>query len=91
MINKKKEETPSVKSPKNRYHVEIYFRPAIKELGSVVSLGAMTIEDARALGIQEAKRILLNSPECKADILIKENRAIYPKFDWHDVEKFNVN
>lgn len=76
-------------SPKNKFFAEINFTPSIKELGSVVSLGAMTLEDVEYLATQEAQRIISNSSS-KAYIVIRENMAAYPKFDWVQVKKYTV-
>jgi hypothetical protein len=40
----KKQEEPSLHSPKNRYHVEVHFPEPLENLGSVVSFGTMNLD-----------------------------------------------
>lgn len=77
-------ETKSFKSPKNRYSVEINYDKPLKELGSVVSFTANTIEECRELAAMQAEHY-------PSMVVIRENKKTYPEFDWVVVEKYNLN
>ena len=81
--------TPTRKSPKNKFFAHIYFSQPIDEIGSVTSLGAMTIESVQDLAEQEARRIVAGT-KVTAEIEIRENKKDYPSFEWVTVKKYQL-
>ena len=79
----------SKKSPKNKFFAKIYFSRPIDEIGSVTSLGAMTIESVQDLAEQEARRIVAGT-DIAAEIEIRENKKEYPSFEWVTVKKYQL-
>ena len=62
----------SIHSPKNKYSANIYFEPATKELGSVITF---TINS-----VKELYKLADNYKYSSVDIY--ENKETYPKFNW---------
>lgn len=79
----------SSRSPKNKYFAEVYYNEALKNIGSVSSLGGMDIDDLKNsipyyLGdnIKKAKG---------ATVVIRKNRKTFPEFDWQVVETYHCD
>lgn len=72
-------------SPKNRYYVEVYFPKPLKNLGSVVSFGTMTLDNVEDT---VRKYYMYNQPVVRVAIL--ENLKTYPEFEWKKVSMFDV-
>ena len=72
-----KNETPSLRSPKNRYRVEVHYPQPLDGVGSVVSFGTMSLE-----GIDDYIRRYWMNNQPKAYVVIRENKKTYPEFDW---------
>lgn len=68
----------SLHSPKSKYRGEIVFESPRQGLGSVVSYTNDDIEYLRALLHKQAP----------GHIIIRENKATYPSFDWVIVEDY---
>ena len=73
-------------SPKNRYHVEIHFPKPLKNLGSVVGFGTMSLD-----GIDEQIRKYWMYEQPTVHVIITENMKTYPEFDWKVVRNENIN
>ena len=73
-------------SPKNRYHVEVFFPEPLPNLGSVVSFGTMSLE-----GIDDYIRRYYMYQQPVVNVRITENLKKYPEFDWHIVRTFDLN
>ena len=74
----------SMRSPKNKFRGVIYFDEAIKEIGSVISFSSNDIQALKDLCTQQAG----SHP---SRIVVLENKALYPSFDWVEVERFDLN
>ena len=72
-------------SPRNRYFVQIYFPKPLKNLGSCVSYGTMSLE-----GIEDNVRkwYMYNQPVVR--VFVHENLKTYPEFEWKNVKAFDV-
>lgn len=73
----------SLHSPKNRYMVEINFDIALKELGSKVTFTSDSIEALKSLASDTAK-------DHKCSVVIRENKADYPAFNWQVIERYRL-
>lgn len=82
----KKQEEPSLHSPKNRYHVEVHFPEPLENLGSVVSFGTMNLD-----GIDNYIRRYWMYGQPTVHVIIRENLKTYPQFDWKEVRNENLN
>ena len=81
--NPQKPITPN--SPRNRYYVEVYFPKPLKNLGSCVSFGTMTLDDVED---RVRKYYMYNQPVVRVAIL--ENLKTYPEFQWKKFSMFDV-
>lgn len=77
--------TPSLHSPKNRYHVEVHYRKPLPGVGSVVSFGTMDIT-----GINDYVRKYWMNNQPEVYVVIRENKKQYPAFDWQIVSTGDV-
>lgn len=75
---------PSLRSPKHKFAAQICFDTPIEGIGSVITVTANDLGDARALAS-------LNAQGHPAHVTIKENKAEYPSFDWSVVSEYNLN
>ena len=76
----KKNLTPSSASPRNKYRASITYDKALSKIGSVVSVGAMTIS-----ALKSKAKIYTNQAKQKkvgSHVHIFENKLKYPKFNW---------
>ena len=78
--------TPSLRSPKNRYFVQVNYPQPLEGIGSVVSFGTMSLE-----GIEDYIRKYWMNNQPTVYVVIRENKKQYPSFDWVEVRKFNLN
>lgn len=62
----------SIHSPKNKYRANVYFEPATKELGSVITYTSNSIGELYKI----AEEYKYSSVE------IFENKETYPKHNW---------
>lgn len=74
----------SLRSPKNKFSVQVCFDKPLKDVGSVILMTANTMGDAEHL----AK---LNAQGYPAHVTVKENKKEYPQFDWVVVSEYNLN
>ena len=72
-------------SPKNRYHVEVYFPKPLENLGSVVSFGTMSLD-----GIEDQIRKYWMYQQPVVRVNIQENLKKYPEFEWKTVRTFDL-
>lgn len=85
-VKVEKKEEPSLRSPKNRYHIEVVFPEPLENLGSVVSFGTMSLE-----GIDDYIRRYWMYGQPTVHVTIKENMKQYPSFDWKTVRSEDLN
>lgn len=74
----------SMRSPKNKFQGVIYFDQAIKEIGSVIRFTSNDIQALKTLCTRQAG-------DHPSRVVILENKAVYPSFDWVEVERFDLN
>ena len=77
VANEPKQEAPGLRSPKNRYHVELHFNKPLPGLGSVDSFGTMNLD-----GIDNYIRRYWMHNQPEVHVIISENLKTYPEFDW---------
>ena len=69
-------------SPKHKYMAGITFAMYVEGIGQAVTVTGNSIQDVKILAL-EYKRF-------NPHVVIRENRAQYPKFDWVIVEEYNI-
>jgi tetratricopeptide (TPR) repeat protein len=74
----------SMRSPKNKFQGVIYFDQAIEEIGSVIRFTSNDIQALKTLCTRQAG-------DHPSRVVILENKAVYPSFDWVEVERFDLN
>lgn len=72
-----------MRSPKHKFRAELSFPKPIEGVGSVVSYTGDDLELLKALAHDELKRY-----KSGAHIVIRENKEVYPKFDWQIIESY---
>ena len=77
--------TPSMRSPKNKFRATINYSKALPALGSCETYGAMTMEQMRAIVINHYATRRSNHPDITARVVVMENKVTYPSFDWQQV------
>lgn len=73
-----------MRSPKAKFSVRINFDEAIKEIGSQVTFTADTVEQLKAYALRQAG-------EHRADVVIKENKKVFPEFEWVEIDRYTIN
>lgn len=71
----------SIRSPKHKYMANITFAEYVQGIGQAVSVTGNSIQDVKNL-VLEYKRF-------NPHVVIRENKAEYPKFDWVVIEEYN--
>ena len=75
-----------MRSPKNKYHVEVYFEKPLKNIGSVVSFTTNDIND-----INEIIKAYHMHGEKRVNVVIKENKKTYPAFKWEVISSYYLS
>ena len=86
----KKDNTPSMRSPRNKFRVEINYDRALDTVGSVEAFGAMTMEQVRAIVTNHYALRRSNHPDLTARVVVLENKATFPSFDWQQVAVWDL-
>lgn len=73
----------SLRSPKNKFSVQVCFDTPLEGVGSVITMTANTMSDAEHLAQFECAGI-------PAHVTVKEKKE-YPEFDWVVVNEYNLN
>lgn len=71
----------SLSSPKHTYMANITFAEYVQGIGQAVTVTGNSIQDVKNL-VFEYKRF-------NPHVVIRENKAEYPKFDWVVIEEYN--
>lgn len=74
-------------SPKNKFRCEIAYNKSLKDVGSVESFGAMTLEEIES-GIKYREHNIKSGKGAR--VVIRENKEEYPYFDWRIVKETNI-
>ena len=82
----KKDTTPSMKSPKNKFRASIHYDKSLEGLGSTSSAMGMTREEVRQRTLFYTEQAKKSKVHCQVEIF--ENKEAYPNFDWQFVERF---
>lgn len=72
--------TYSLHSPKNKFSVDIHFNKPVKGLGSCINYTSGSIEGCEALA----------SIYKNCSVLIRENKQVYPQFEWVTVKEYKL-
>ena len=73
----------SLRNPKHKFSASITFEKHVEGIGQSVTITADTLQELQALAKEYRK---FNS-----HVLIKENKAEYPKFNWVEVKEYNLS
>lgn len=84
------ENTPSKRSPKNKFRATINYSKALPALGSRETYGAMTMEQVRAIVTNHYALRRSNHPDLTARVVVLENKATFPSFDWQQVAVWDL-
>lgn len=74
----------SLRSPKHKFLAEICFDVPLEGIGSVITVTDNDLSNLEHLVVQLAQG-------CPAHVTIRENKAVYPSFDWNVVGEYNLN
>lgn len=72
--------TNSLHSPKNKFRIEIHFNKPSKDTGSVISYTANSVEQLKSYAEMYKN----------AHVVIKQNLKEFPKFEWVNIESYNI-
>lgn len=75
-----------MRSPKAKYRMEINFVKPLEGVGSVMSFNDDSVD-----ALKHRASEMVKMAKCAAHIVILENKAIYPKFDWQQVEGYKLD
>lgn len=75
-----------MRSPKNKYHVEVSFDKPLKDIGSVVSFTTNNIND-----VDEIIKAYHMHGEKRVNVVIKENKKTYPEFKWEVISAYYLS
>ena len=73
-----------MRSPKAKFSASIYFEQAVKEIGSQVTFTADNVDQLKAYARHQAG-------EHRADVVIRENKKVFPEFEWVEVDRYTIN
>lgn len=73
----------SIHSPKNKFRGTIY-QAGITGSGDCLSLSSNSLKELKSMLEKEANRKY-------AHIIISENKKEYPRFDWPEIENYEIN
>ena len=73
-----------MRSPKAKFSTAIYFEKSIKGIGQQVTFTADTVKQLKADALRQAG-------EPRADVIIRENKKVYPLFEWVEIERYTLN
>ena len=76
------------KSPKNKYRASITYSKPLKGIGSASSATANEVVDLKSHIQYHIDQAHKNKATCF--ITIYENLKQFPKFDWKEIEKYEV-
>ncbi len=74
----------SLRSPKHKFLAQINFDVPLEGVGSVITVTDNDFGNLKHLIVQFAQG-------CPAHVTIRENKAVYPSFDWNMVDEYNLN
>ena len=74
----------SLRSPKHKFLAQINFDVPLEGVGSVITVTDNDLGNLKHLIAQLAQG-------CPAHVTIRENKAVYPSFDWNMVDEYNLN
>ena len=78
----------TARSPKNKFVAQVCFNNALPEVGSVSSIGAMTLEDVKA-NVHSFCGDNIKAAS-GATVIVRENKKEYPLFEWVEVETYKL-
>lgn len=75
-----------MRSPKAKYRMEINFVKPLEGVGSVMSFNDDSVD-----ALKHRASEMVKMAKCAAHIVILENKEMYPKFDWQQVEIYTLD
>ena len=78
-----------LRSPKNKFRIEFNYSKPIEGIVSSCSITTNDVEKSSNFidhYVQMAKQ-----NKVSVTVTVKENKKIYPDFDWHQIDQYNVN
>ena len=72
-----------MRSPKDKYYIEVHFDKPLKYIGSGVSFTTNDIND-----IDEVIKAYHMHGEKRVNVVIKENKKTYPEFKWEVISSY---
>lgn len=76
--------TNSLRSPKHKFLSQICFDTPLEGVGSTITLTSDDMSELKHLSVLAAQG-------CPAHVTIKENKALYPSFEWSIADEYNLN
>ena len=75
-----------MRSPKAKFRIEINFAKPLVGIGSVMSYTDDNIDTLRRRAVDAVKM-----GRCAANIVIMENKATFPSFDWQRIDAYTLD
>lgn len=79
---------PKLRSLKNKFRIEFNYSKPIEGIGSSCSITSNDVEKSSNFiddYIQMAKQ-----NNVSVTVTVKENKKVYPDFDWHQIDQYKV-
>ncbi|WP_368125167.1 hypothetical protein [Bacteroides faecis] len=74
----------SLRSPKHKFSSQICFDKPLEGVGSTITLTSDDLNELKHLSVLAAQG-------CPSHVIIRENTAEYPSFEWSLVDEYNLN
>jgi len=78
-----------MRNPKAKFRVEIYFGKPIKGIGSTTSFNTDKYDENSP--IMDHYKGTAKSSNTTLQVIVLENKDVYPKFNWEKVNSYFVN
>ena len=78
-----------LRSPKNNFRIEFKYSKALEGIGSSCTITSNDVQKSSNFidhYVQMAKQ-----NKASVTVTVKENKKVYPEFDWHQIDQYNVN
>lgn len=75
-----------MRSPKAKYRMDINFVKPLEGVGSVMSFNDDSVD-----ALKHRAQEMVKMAKCASHIVIMENKASYPKFDWQQVDGYKLD
>lgn len=78
-----------LRSPKNKFRIEFSYSKPLEGIGSSCSITSNDVEKSSNFidhYVQMAKQ-----NNVSVTVTVKENKKVYPEFDWQQIDQYTVN